>query len=151
MPKGRWSSVKQEPNSDRCCPIWVSFGERDILIHTKRANRIIYTNDDDNLVMKLAPGFASLAADARVFLISGFNAMQSRDLLAERLEKLLEIIYSLPSGVLVFYEDACFHEPTLSAQIHEALSDVIDIYSLNEDELQAYLGRKISLLDAIEQ
>lgn len=122
----------------------------DILIRTKQSNRIIYTNDDDNSVMELAPGLASLAADARVFLISGFNAMQSSDLLAERLEKLLEIISSLPSDALVFYEDGCFHDPALSAQVHKALSDVIDIYSLNENELQEYLGRTISLLDAVE-
>ncbi len=123
---------------------------RDIIIHTKQSNRIIYTNDGDNMAMELAPGLAPLAADARVFLISGFNAMQSSDLLAERLEKLLGIISSLPSDALVFYEDACFHDPALSAQVHKALKAVIDIYSLNEDELQAYLGQKISLLDSVE-
>ncbi|MCP4398878.1 MAG: hypothetical protein GY801_16460 [bacterium] len=122
----------------------------DITIRAKQSNRIIYVNDDDNLVMELDPGFASLAADARAFLISGFNAMQSRELLAERLEMLLEIIASLPADALVFYEDACFHNPALSAQIHKALSDVIDIYSLNENELQEYLGRKISLLNPVE-
>ena len=122
----------------------------DISIRTKQSNRMIYVNDDDNLLMKLAHGFASLAADTRVFLISGFNAMHSSDLLAERLETLLEIIASLPSDALVFYEDACFHDPTLSVQVHKALSDVIDIYSLNENELQEYLGREIALLDAVD-
>ena len=122
----------------------------DINIRAKQSNRIIYVNDDDNLVMKLAPGFASLAADARVFQVSGFNAMQSSELLAERLKQLLGIIHSLPSDALVFYEDACFHNPVLSAQIHTALSDVIDIYSLNEHELQNYLKRPISLLNPVE-
>ena len=122
----------------------------DILIRTKQSNRIIYTNDDDNLVMELAPGFAPLAADARLLLVSGFNAMQNSELLAERLDKLLDIIDSLPSGALVFYEDACFHDPALSTQVHKALSDVIDIYSLNENELQEYLGREIALLDAVD-
>lgn len=120
----------------------------DIRIRTQQSNRIIYTNDDDNLVMELAPGLAALAADARVFLISGFNAMQSSDLLAARLAKLLDIISALPAEALVFYEDACFHDPALSAQVHQALCDVIDIYSLNENELQEYLGRPIALLDA---
>ena len=120
----------------------------DINIRTKQSNRMIYVNDDDNLLMKLAPRLASLAADARVFLISGFNAMQSSELLAVRLETLLEIIRSLPSDALMFYEDGCFHEPALSAQVHKALCAVIDIYSLNENELQEYLGQEISLLDA---
>ena len=119
----------------------------DISIRTKRANRIIYDNDYDNIVMEISSDFASLASGARVFLISGFNAMQSSELLADRLKKLRDIMRSLPSDALVFYEDACFHEPALSAQVREALIDVIDVYSLNEDELQGHVGRKISLLD----
>ncbi|MGO9310072.1 MAG: ADP-dependent glucokinase/phosphofructokinase [Spirochaetia bacterium] len=119
----------------------------DISIRTKRANRIIYDNDYDNIVMKINPAYASLASSARVFLISGFNAMQSSELLADRLEKLLDVMRALPSDALVFYEDACFHEPALSGQVRKALIDVIDIYSLNEDELQGYAGKKISLLD----
>ena len=35
-------------------------------------------------------------------------------------------------------------------QVRETLIDVIDIYSLNEDELQGYLGRNIMLLDPVE-
>ena len=122
----------------------------DINIRAEQSNRIIYVNDDDNLVMKLAPEFASRAAEARVFLISGFNAMQSSELLAERLKQLREILSALPSDALVFYEDACFHNPALIAQIHKALGDVIDIYSLNEHELQEYLNRAISLLNPAE-
>jgi ADP-dependent phosphofructokinase/glucokinase len=76
--------------------------------------------------------------------------MQSNELLADRLGKVVDIVHSLPSDALVFYEDACFHDPTLNARIRDTLIDVIDIYSLNEDELQGYLGRKISLLDPFE-
>jgi ADP-dependent phosphofructokinase/glucokinase len=121
----------------------------DIAIRTKRANRIIYNNDRDNIVMEISPDFAPLSSDARVFLISGFNAMQDSELLADRLKKLLDIVHSLPAGALVFYEDACFHEQALSRQVQKALIDVIDIYSLNEDELQAYLGKEISLRDPV--
>ncbi len=121
----------------------------DIAIRTKRANRIIYDNDRDNIVMEISADFASLVSGARVFLISGFNAMQDSGLLADRLKKLLDIMHSLPSDALVFYEDACFHEQALSRQVQKALIDVIDIYSLNEDELQAYLGREISLRDPV--
>jgi len=122
----------------------------DITIRTKRANRIIYDNDHDNIVMQISPDFASLASDARVFLISGFNAMQSSALLTDRLGKLRAILHSLPSDARVFYEDACFHVQGLSAQVRAALVDAIDVYSLNEDELQGYLGREISLLDPVE-
>jgi len=122
----------------------------DIAIHTKRANRIIYDNDRDNIAMELNPDFESLVSDARVFLISGFNAMQNSELLADRLRKLRGIMRSLPPEAIVFYEDACFHDPALSAQVRGALTDRIQIHSLNEDELQGYLGRSIQLLDPVE-
>ncbi len=122
----------------------------DIAVRTKRANRIIYHNDEDHIVMRINPDFASLASDASVFLISGFNAMQSGDLLAERLETVLDILRSVPSDALVFFEDACFHDPALSVQVRKALIHRIDIYSLNEDELQGHLGRKVSLLDPLD-
>lgn len=118
----------------------------DITINTVRANRIIYDNDPDNIMMKLNPDLALLASDAKVFLVSGFNAMQSRELLNDRMLTLRNIMKSLPSETLVFYEDGCFHKPALSKQIRDALLDVIDIYSMNEDELQGYLGRNINLL-----
>jgi len=118
----------------------------DITINTVRANRIIYDNDPDNIMMKLNPDIALLASDAKVFLVSGFNAMQSRELLNDRMLTLRNIMKSLPSETLVFYEDACFHKPALSKQIRDVLLDVIDIYSMNEDELQGHLGRNINLL-----
>ena len=101
-------------------------------------------------MMKLNPDIALLASDAKVFLVSGFNAMQSRELLNDRMLTLRNIMKSLPSETLVFYEDACFHKPALSKQIRDALLDVIDIYSMNEDELQGYLGRNINLLSPDE-
>ena len=78
------------------------------MIRTKTANRIIYVNDHDNVSMEISPDFASLVAETQVFLISGFNAMQNSELLANRLEKLLRIIQSLPPDATIFYEEACF-------------------------------------------
>ena len=122
----------------------------DVSIHTKSANRIIYVNDHDNAVMEISPELESLSSDARVFLISGFNAMQSSELLSDKLGKLLKIIKSLPSDTVVFYEDACYPNLNLNKLVRETLIDVIDIFSLNEDEMQEYLGRKIMLLDPVE-
>jgi ADP-dependent phosphofructokinase/glucokinase len=120
----------------------------DISIHTSQANRIIYDNDHDNIEMRLDPEFARLVGSATVFLISGFNAMQSAQLLAQRLQMLRVIMQSLPAGALVFYEDACFHKPELSAHVREALIDSIDFYSMNEDEMRDYVGLHVELLDA---
>lgn len=122
----------------------------DVTIHCKTANRIIYVNDPDNVVMKISPELASLASAAQVFLISGFNAMQSSELLADRLKQLEDTVHTLPPAATVFYEDGCFHHLSLSLQMRDALADFVHIYSLNEDEMQGYLGRKVGLLDPVE-
>lgn len=123
---------------------------RDIDICTSQANRIIYHNDHDNIVMKLNEDFANLITDARVLLISGFNAMQSKELLASRLETLLRIMEALPENALVYCEDAGFHDPGLRKLLYSTLGEDIHIVSLNEDELQAHLGRKLDVLNVIQ-
>jgi ADP-dependent phosphofructokinase/glucokinase len=122
----------------------------DIDIRTGQANRIIYHNDDDNIAMHLNEDFSDLITDARIFLISGFNAMQSETLLTHRLASLLRIMANLPPDALVFYEDAGYHEPGFRQLIFGALAGNINIVSLNEDELQGYLGRRLDLLNAFQ-
>lgn len=119
----------------------------DIDLCAARSNRIIYTNDPDNAVMKLDPALPGFLENSKVFLISGFNSMQNIELLKERLEELTAMMKHMPKDVSVFYEDAGFHKPELSNLVRERLLSYIDIYSMNEDELQSYLGRKIDLLD----
>src|ERR1700752_2545987 len=122
----------------------------DIKIHTSRANRIIYSNDYDTIVMNINEGFSKLVTEARIFLVSGFNTMQSRELLAKRLESVIRIMEKLPADALVYYEDAVFYDPGLGKLIHQTLADRIHIYSLNEDELQMHVGRKLDLLNAFQ-
>jgi ADP-dependent phosphofructokinase/glucokinase len=119
----------------------------DIDICTSRSNRIIYDNDYDNIQMALSPAYRNLIGQAKVFLISGFNAMQDQALLQTRLETLRFIMQALPEDAQVYYEDACFHSPQFSGLVRSALLDRIQIYSMNEDELQGYLGRPLDLLD----
>jgi ADP-dependent phosphofructokinase/glucokinase len=119
-------------------------------ICTSQANRIIYHRDNDNITMKLNEDFADLITDAKVFLISGFNAMQSEALLARRLETLLIIMKKLPEDALVYYEDGGYYEPKFRQVIFRALEGNIHIVSLNEDELQAYVGRRLDLLDVVQ-
>lgn len=120
----------------------------DIDIRSSRANRIIYHNDLDNITMRLNEEYTRLITQAKVFLISGFNAMQSEALLVDRLHTLLRIMDALPGDAQVFYEDAGFFNPGFHAVIHKALAGRISIFSLNEDELQGHVGHKLDLLDA---
>lgn len=122
----------------------------DIDLCAPRANRIIYHDDHDNIRMAINEDYARLIAEARVFLVSGFNAMHSADLLQERLDSLLRVMAALPPDAYVFYEDAGFYDPSFSNLILSVLAPHIRIYSLNEDELQGHLGRKVNMLDAAQ-
>lgn len=122
----------------------------DIDLSASRANRIIYHHDINNINMKLNEDFAHLISEAKVFLISGFNAMQSEELLTDRLAALVRILHSLPQSAWIYYEDAGFYNPRFSELIHATLDNKISIFGLNEDELQAHLGRKLDLLDAVQ-
>ncbi len=120
----------------------------DIDICASQANRLIYHSDTDNIRMKLNEDFADLMIDADVLLLSGFNAMQDETLLMQRIESLSRMMELLPEDVIVFYEDAGYFISHFSELIYQNLREKIDIFSLNEDELQGYLNRKINLLDA---
>lgn len=122
----------------------------DIDICARQANRIIYHNDDDNIAMNINEDFSNLVTDAKVLLISGFNAMKSEALLLNRLEAISRILANLPKDAQVYYEDAGYHEPRFRHMIFRALAGRINMVSLNEDELQDYLNRKLDLLDAFQ-
>ena len=111
-------------------------------------NRIIYTNDPPNRDLVLSDALGAAVSDASVFLVSGFNTIQDAAVLDERVEQIRRHLAALPSGAVAIYEDAGFHEPAFSHRVRDALVDAVDVYSLNEDELFAYLGRTVDLLDA---
>ncbi len=122
----------------------------DIEISAPRANRIIYHDDFDNISMRLNEAFGDLVTDAGVFLVSGFNAMQDAALLDDRLETLVRILHRLPPHAQVFSEDASFFRPEFGDRLRERLAGRIHIHSLNEDELQAHLQRRIDVLDVTQ-
>jgi ADP-dependent phosphofructokinase/glucokinase len=122
----------------------------DIDVQTPFPNRLIYVNDPANASLALSDQLGSLLRDAGVFLISGFNTMRDQDVLDERLTTLRRHMQQLPPGAFVYYEDAAFHLPTFRRRVRNALLEVIDVYGLNEDEMQADLGRSIDLLSVNE-
>ncbi|GAA4193275.1 hypothetical protein GCM10022219_14860 [Microbacterium oryzae] len=113
-------------------------------------NRLIFANDAPNREMALAADLGRELADADIFLVSGFNTMQDAALLERRLDALLAAMRSLPDGALVYYEDAGFYRREFSETIRARLLPRIDVYGMNEDELQEYLGRPVNLLDVAD-
>jgi ADP-dependent phosphofructokinase/glucokinase len=113
-------------------------------------NRLIYVNDPANGAMMLTGDLGDRLRRAGVFLISGFNAMRDKAELDRRLDELRSHMRQLPPGAVTYFEDAAYHEPAFSSRVRDALLDRIDVYGLNEDELQAYLGHPVDLLSASE-
>lgn len=122
----------------------------DIDITSPHPNRIIYANDPPNRELLLSDALGSALERADVFMFAGFNVIQEAEVLEERLLSIRRHMESLPSTALVFYEDAGYHIPGLSRRVREEIVDLVDVYSLNEDEMQSYLGRSVDLLDAGE-
>lgn len=110
-------------------------------------NRLIFANDPPNRRMLLAPDLADALAGAGVFLVSGFNTMQDHDLLELRLAEVRTAMQSLPDDSLVYYEDAGFYTRSFAETVRARLLPQIDVYGMNEDELQEYVGRSVNLLD----
>jgi sugar/nucleoside kinase (ribokinase family) len=109
-------------------------------------NRLIYVNDPANSDMLLTGDLGDRLGQAEVFLISGFNAMRTAAELDERLATLRRHMRRLPPEAVTYFEDAAYHEPAFSRRVRDALLDAIDVYGLNEDELQSYLGHPVDLL-----
>ncbi len=131
----------------------VQFGAGDrvkagaIDIRGRRANRLIYHCNADRIAMRIAPEFADLIGAAKVLLVSGFNAMQSKPLLLQRLHEIAQLLERLPVDARVFLEDGGYYDPSFRKLIYGALGSRIDLYSMNEDELQSHVARKIRLDD----
>jgi ADP-dependent phosphofructokinase/glucokinase len=124
----------------------VRLGTEDIV--APAANRLIYTGDSASQDFGLSPDLPDRLATARIFLISGFNAIPSGDVALRRADDLEAAMSRLPADATVIYEDAGFHHPGLSRVVRDRLARHVDIYSLNEDELAAYLGRRVDLLNS---
>ncbi|MFV0428399.1 MAG: ADP-dependent glucokinase/phosphofructokinase [Arachnia sp.] len=119
----------------------------DAVVVTHHPNRVIFTNDPPARDLVISRALGQEVAQAEAFLVSGLNAIDDGDVLRERLASLTEIAARVPAGGLVMYEDAGFHVPRLRADVAGPVSAMVDVYSMNEDELSAYLERPVDLLD----
>ena len=120
----------------------------DIDVRSPHPNRIIYANDPPNRELVISDELGPALRRAQVFMVAGFNVIQDEQVLEQRLARTRADIAELPAGALVFYEDSGFHVPGLNLRVRDRLVDVIDVFSMNEDELQSYLHRAVDLLDA---
>jgi len=111
------------------------------------ANRLIYVNDPPNSEMVISPRLGEVLERASVVLLSNLNAVRDVTVLRRRLEDLRRHLRRLPAGALVVFEDAGYHRREMARLVAEGLADVVDVWSMNEDEAQEVLGRRLDLAD----
>lgn len=128
-------------------PAGVSIRAMDINFRTTRANRVIFTHDPPSMSLKISDTFIDKVTHARVLLIASYNIIKSEEILRDRLERTIKIIKNLPSTHTVVMEDACFKDPHMRRIVTTVLSPYIDIFSINEDELQDRFGQQIDIFN----
>lgn len=132
----------------QCCG-GVRICANDIDFVTPRENRLMVSRDIDSLdVPILQEKFGELIGDAEVFLLGCFSEIIEKSILDRCLRQTKELFEHLPEDAIVVAEDGCYVKKAFRYYAHEQLSTVIDVLSMNEDELQEYIGKKIDLLDA---
>ncbi len=118
----------------------------DIDVVAPHSNRLIYANDPPHRELLISEQLGDALTDAAVFLVSSLNVIQDRAVLDDRLQSLHRHLENLPDDALVMFEDAEYHVPEFSTVVRDAIAPMADVYSLNEDELQRYVGRTVDLL-----
>lgn len=121
-----------------------------IRIVTDHPNRIILAHDVANKMLELHPDLSATLANCEVFLACGFNVIRDQEVLDDRLRTVENAMSGMRQDSLVFFEEAEYHVPKYSLQVREVMIRYADVYSMNEDELQAILGIEINLLSSKE-
>ena len=122
----------------------------DTVVESPHANRLIFANDPPSRELVLHPGLEELLGDSHAFLCCGFNVIRDRDLLEDRLARVVEGISRMAPGALVLHEDCGYHVPEFAAVVRERLLPWTHVWSMNEDEMQELVGRTVDLLDAAD-
>ena len=122
----------------------------DIDFVTPRENRVMFSRDIDSLNMLISQDFAPMIRDAKVFLLSCFSEVLDFGIMEQRMEETRRLLQALPKDALVVMEDGCYIVKEHRYYAHRKLRGVADILSMNEDELQEYMGRRIDILNPDE-
>ncbi|MDC7287255.1 hypothetical protein NXH76_05540 [Blautia schinkii] len=123
----------------------------DIEITSPRENRVIYSGDTACAHMPLNLEFFNRACKARAVLLSSFDLITDPHILQMRVSEVKAGLQAVDrSRTVVFYEHAFFGDETAGDFVRNELGGYIDIYSMNEDEFQTLIGKKINLLDETE-
>ncbi len=138
------------PHVDLQYQAGVCIKANDIDFTTPRENRVLFSRDIDSLNMEISQDFSPMIEKAEVFLLSCFSEILDFDILKDRMIRTGNLLGTLPENALVVMEDGCYINKDFRYYVHKALRDVVNVLSMNEDELQDYIGHKIDILNPDE-
>ena len=153
------ASVRVLPGrSDNCSVIFphvvlqcsggVRIRGNDIDFVTPRENRILISRDEDSLNMPvLAEEYGNMIKECQVFLLGSFSEIIDFNVLEDRIEKTRRLLAHLPKDAIVVMEDGHYVRKEFRHYVHRQLAPQINILSMNEDELQQYLGAAIDIFE----
>lgn len=124
--------------------------ENDVDFVTPGENRIMISHDTESLYLTVCPEYKEYLKDAEVFLLSSFSEVLEEEVIEDRMKKVRTLFKSLPADVNVIMEDGCYIRKEIRQYVHHELRDMVDVLSMNEEELQEYAGHKINILNAHE-
>lgn len=113
-------------------------------------NRILISRDKDSMDMVIAEDVGEMVRDADVFLLSCFSEVLDGSILRDRLDTVFDILNGLKDSAAVILEDGCYINKEFRHMVHRQLAPVLDIISMNEDELQDYVGQRIRILNPVQ-
>ena len=117
----------------------------DIDLTTQRPNRVIFAHDPPSVALHITEAFGDEVCHAPVFLAASFNIIKEEAVLRQRLKTAIQIINRMPQQRGVVMEDACFENPKMQQIVAQTLAPYLNVFSMNEDELQDRLGRRIDV------
>lgn len=120
----------------------------DIDLTTQRPNRVIFAHDPPSVALHITEAFGDEVCRAPVFLVASFNIIKEESILRQRLESAIRIIDRMPQYRVVVMEDACFENPKMQQMVAQTLAPYLNVFSMNEDELQDRLGFHIDVRDS---
>ncbi len=146
---GAEDNGRVSPHAVLQCRKGVRIHAGDIDFITPRENRMMISRDVTSLDIPVLPDtFGPELAHTEAFLLGCFSEILDEKIMDRCLENTKQLLAYLPEGATVVYEDGCYIRKDFRRLAHKKLKDCIDIISMNEDELQEFIGRKIDILDA---
>lgn len=124
----------------------VHVGDRTVV--APAPNRVIFAHDVPNEQLPVPATYPSLVAGADVVLVSSLNAVRDDAVLARRIEEITAALEGARPDATLIWEDAAYHVPSMALDVAQAMAAHVHVVSMNEDELQSYLGRRVDLLRA---